>query len=147
MFLTYQFDLAWRWPFINISKDLLRATGDPMTQDRHYSIEGHIRSVCNITDLSHAHVLWINKVEPLWRLEELDTAFSLLSAEILFLNTILRQNLSRDWISNLRLILASRRMLLPWWLTFTLRFINEWIVFHPLKGDRTNKKVTAHTTK
>ena len=37
MFLTYQFDFAWRWPFINVSKVLLRATGDPMTWDRHYS--------------------------------------------------------------------------------------------------------------
>ena len=35
--LTYQFDLAWRWPFINVSKVLLRATGDAMTRDRHYS--------------------------------------------------------------------------------------------------------------
>ena len=37
MFLTYQFDLAWRRPFINVSKVLLHATGDPMTQDHHYS--------------------------------------------------------------------------------------------------------------
>ena len=34
---NYKFDLAWRLPFINISKVLLRATEDPMTQDRHYS--------------------------------------------------------------------------------------------------------------
>ena len=33
LFLTHLFDLA----FINVSKVLLRATGDPMTQDRHYS--------------------------------------------------------------------------------------------------------------
>ena len=37
MFLTYYFDLPWRRPFINVSKVLLHATGDPMTQDRHYS--------------------------------------------------------------------------------------------------------------
>ena len=37
MLLTYQFDLAWRWPFINVSKVLLRAIGDPTTRDRHYS--------------------------------------------------------------------------------------------------------------
>ena len=31
------FDLAWRWPFINVSKVLLHAIGDAMTQDYHYS--------------------------------------------------------------------------------------------------------------
>ena len=30
-------DLPWRWPLINVSKVLLHATGDAMTQDHHCS--------------------------------------------------------------------------------------------------------------
>ena len=37
MFLAYCLDIFWRWHFISVSKVLLCATGDPMTQDCQYS--------------------------------------------------------------------------------------------------------------
>ena len=64
------FGLAWRWPFINVSKGLFCANGDPMTRDRHSDHPSHYVSpprptICTIYIHSLFYNIQINNILPI----------------------------------------------------------------------------------